>query len=148
MAGPGQQSFSTTLPTTHAQRPGGPASTGSRPPPEAPLTSIYGWFQETLLKMSKQEWRTFLGFRAWRKWILGGNTLTPCPASPLTFGPFLSTSAPCAVRAPAPSLAATSWPSSYKSASICAAPWTRCWRGTGEQAGAGPPPPPGRTRAR
>ena len=64
-AGPGQRSFSIVLPTTHAQRSGGPASTGSRPPlPGASLTSVYVWFQETLLKMSKQEWRTFLGFRA------------------------------------------------------------------------------------
>lgn len=47
--------------------------------------------------------------------------------------PHLSAWVLCAASRPAPSLAVTSWPSSSKSACICAALWTRCCRGTGER---------------
>uniref|UniRef100_A0A2K6AQK7 Hexosaminidase D n=1 Tax=Macaca nemestrina TaxID=9545 RepID=A0A2K6AQK7_MACNE len=49
----------------------------------------------------------------------------PRPISPPLFSAGLS-----AGRGPALSLAATSLPLSHKSASICAALWTRCWRAT------------------
>uniref|UniRef100_A0A2K5YCB8 Hexosaminidase D n=1 Tax=Mandrillus leucophaeus TaxID=9568 RepID=A0A2K5YCB8_MANLE len=49
----------------------------------------------------------------------------PFPPSPQLFSARLS-----AGRGPALSLAATSLPLSHKSASICAALWTRCWRAT------------------
>ncbi|XP_054526253.1 hexosaminidase D isoform X2 [Pan troglodytes] len=57
----------------------------------------------------------------------------PCPLLPLPFPhPWrqLFSAGLSAGRGPALSLAATSLPLSHKSASICAALWTRCWRAT------------------
>ncbi|XP_011385673.1 hexosaminidase D isoform X4 [Pteropus vampyrus] len=50
--------------------------------------------------------------------------------SSLNITGFTSPSVLCAVQGLAPSLAATSWPSSRRSASTCTAPWTSYCRGT------------------
>ncbi|XP_019517535.1 PREDICTED: hexosaminidase D isoform X5 [Hipposideros armiger] len=77
--------------------------------------------EEALLKTLKQEWRTSSEFRAWKS-----------PVSAATGLP--------------PSLAATSWPSSHKSAFTYVAPWMRCctrtvsWPGGAPSLGSWKPP--------